>query len=526
MAEILPQNLEEIKEVAENIRAELRADLEKNIRVFGPNSFDGQVLQLSLDRLNSCLDSQKIIDEKDRRPPFVSEIEIIGFQNPQKATILTLLNNLKKLRQTGEIDLPLEELNAVFPGYWELVKNNTEAPKEYVLSALLTTFGACLGNKVRLEIGADFVRPNLYMILLGDSTFLRKSTSLKLGTKGLRVIDSETKKSYRQEKEFFEARLAEKVKGDKPKKPRDNSIIYPNEFTPEKLLEKMEARPDGLFIFQEFASLLSRMDNSYSSGLKEMLTELFDFPAGEPYIRETKSCGDYYVESPAPSLLAASTFEWLQAHLSQGDLFSGFLARFCFVGRKTFSTNVIARPEPFQLKDYWVDVFRRGIEFRGDLKLSEEAKKVYTEWYKEFRSVALNENKILHSFLGRLLVTCDKIAIINHCLSQCVGSREDPAIISKQSYKEAFTWIDFFKRNICQYYKDLTNERNVKELEVIEAIKNHGIAVDQYLGLTREDLLCLVRFKDIKEFDSVIELLEKRSSIRRVKLEGFVFFVV
>lgn len=526
LRESLSQNQREIKEVAENIRIELRADLEKNIRVFGPDSFDGQVLSLSLERLNTCADPKRIIDEKDKRPPFVSEIEIIGFKNPEKATTMILVDDLKKLQKTEEIDLPLEGLNPLFVKYWGLLEDKTEAPREYVLSAFLATVGACLGNKVRLEIGADFVRPNLYLILLGDSTFLRKSTSLKLGTKGLRVIDSETKKQYREEKELYEARLAEKVKGDKPQKPIDRSIIYPNEFTPEKLLEKMEQRPDGLFIFQEFASLLSRMDSSYSAGLKEMLTELFDFPADEPYVRETKSCGDYYVESPAPSLLAASTFEWLQKHLSQGDLFSGFLARFCFVGRKSFSGNVIARPEPFSLGHEWQNIFRILIEFRGDLKLSAEAKAAYSEWYNTFRSVALNENKILHSFLGRLLVTCDKIAIINHCLNNVAGLNENEYVISEKSYKEAFVWIEFFKRNICQYWKDLTNEKNIKELEVLEAIKKNGIAVEKSIGLPQEYLLLLVNFLDFREFSAVMEILEKKNLIGKIVKDGFDFWVL
>ena len=250
------------------------------------------------------------------------------------------------------------EFSTIHPAFFQYINEfvnggKTEAPAEYVAASLLSAMAAAIGNKATVSIGVHGTKPNLYMLLIGDSTLMRKSTSLAIGTKALQEISWRKQADFSAAKKVWENATKEERKF--LQKPVDESNLYPDDFSPESLLEKIEMKPDGLIYASELGSLLARMDSGYGHGLKIMLTNIYDCPPF--YDKTTKTAGNNRIESPAINIIGASTLQWLQKHLSGADLLSGFLGRFCVVYRSNYPDNPVALPQPVKLSPYWRNLF-------------------------------------------------------------------------------------------------------------------------------------------------------------------------
>jgi hypothetical protein len=435
----------------------------------------------------------------------------------------------------ADILLPLDKIHPFFPNYWKQFEGRTETSKEYVLAALQNAFGAALGNKVVLKIDRG-IRPNKYTLLLGDSTFARKNTGMDYGLKALEIISEkkrqvyeEALKQYQKERERWE-NLSRKDKENKPEpiKPIDQSHIYSAELTPEMLLEKMAGKPDGIFVYHEVGSLLARLNSSYMQGFKERLTDFFD-GRSTPYRRETKSGGCITVQDPAPSLLACSTFQWLQKHLTGEDLLSGFLGRFVFVVRRNYSTTPVPLPPYFSLDNSWVELFAKLDALPPlELTLTQEASDFYSDWYKTYWDWAKRQDKFLHSCLGRLMIVCHKDAIINHCLSIALKDEKSPRQqekIEKISYEQSFPWIKFYTLNIASCYQELVQPQDLKELRLLEIIRTKGELKEGYYMIPKSKLTQYSNMK-LKELTEYLDTLEAKKIIRKITSNKYTFLQI
>jgi hypothetical protein len=438
---------------------------------------------------------------------------------------------LEPLIKEKDIELDLDQIHPVFSRYWANWEGKTEAPKEYVLPSFLVAGGATMGNKVVLKIGTG-IRPNMYLLLLGSSTFMKKTTSMDIGIEALSILSEEKKRHYLSEMEHYKEDLEayenlnkkDRKNVDKPQPPIDNSIIYANELSPEQLLRKMEHKPDGLFAYSEFGGFLANLNHSYMAGFKEKLTEFYD-GRPKPYRRETVSGGCITIENPAPSLIACSTPEWLQIHMADTELKTGWLGRFLIVFKKTYPKIDIAIPPYFQLAPSWVELFRKLDKLQLSLTISEEASKLYTDWYGKYKKWAIEQDTLLHPFLGRLLTACPKIAIINHGFEYILSGSSRPEVVQAKAYEQAFPWIKFFTLNIVSSYSQLTQKTNIKEERVREIIRKKGkqegelIIIPQwklcaYANLTKKDLL------------EVLEMLEMKRLVRKLEKGKYVFWAI
>jgi len=422
--------------------------------------------------------------------------------------------DLVSLEKMADVKLDIYSIHPIFKEYLEQFAGNCEAPPEFIASSLLTAIAGTIGNRAILRIGHG-IRPNLFTLLLGPSTFARKSSSMNIGLNPLRALSNKIKSQYIKDKDEYDIELenwlakSRQDRGSRPIKPRDRSIIYPNDLTPEQMLEKMVDRPDGLFCFGEMGKFLARMKSSYGIGLKEVFTELYDFPDGEKYIKETKASGNVCIENPCPSLLGASTFQWLQEHLHDSDLLSGFLARFCFVVKREYPKVLVSLPLYFKATEDWIAIFDylnslQRIEF----ELCVKAREIYDQWYKKFVPEAISEAVLLHSSLGRLTDVCHKIAMINHVIDLARTDIPHPFVIQAISYERAFPWIEFFAENVKGCYQELTQRTNLKELKVLEIIRTRGRVV----GKGKRQLSRSETFKNAhltkKEGEEIIETLK------------------
>jgi len=212
--------------------------------------------------------------------------------------------------------------------YVQYCKGKTDAPLIFHLGVGLGILGAAMENNVQIPSWADQVLfPNLWIVLIAPSGFMRKSAALGMGK---RLLRSAVPKA-----------------------------ILSDDATPEKLARILQDNPAGLLTVSEFTRLLAMLSKEYNAGMMQMLTELYDSPA--TWTMERQSSAKVTIENVSISMLGATTLDWLQGKAEQKHLRGGFLARFLFLPATERGERVKQQPdanfhirEP--LKEWLLDV--------------------------------------------------------------------------------------------------------------------------------------------------------------------------
>lgn len=346
----------------------------------------------------------------------------------------------------ADLDLAIPE-TGFLRNYYDYAGELTDAPEHYHLFVGLGLISAALGNHVYLSgYGNKNIYPNMWLILLAPSSFFRKTTSLGIGRSILSLVD--------------------------------RKLILPSEFTPEALTHMLKESPQGLLFVNEFAGLLAHFERSYMLGTKEFLTDIFDCP---PYYDRKTKTETVLIENPCLSIMAASTIEWLNGRIKEGDMRGGFLNRFIYIPALRKSRVMAFPPEPDNsLCQTLAQQLREIRELRGTADLS-GVRDQYSEWYQRHeKSLYKQRNQeILSGFYARLADYTLKVAIIYEASSS--GSLS----ISAESLQQAIALIEFLKRNIVM----LVNEDLALSPEAAERRKVLSLIPYSPEHITRANLI-------------------------------------
>ncbi|HRR96687.1 MAG TPA: DUF3987 domain-containing protein [Candidatus Ratteibacteria bacterium] len=253
----------------------------------------------------------------------------------------------------------------------------TDAPDIYIEASTLMILSMTIRRNIHIYFGSKKLFTNLWVVLIGRSSLLRKSTCMDLV------------------KQFI-----------------DQDLIIAQEITPEKLVETLSFRGQGIFFWDEIMTVLKSFSREYMASCKPMLTELFDRTTD--YKRETMG---YFrtVKEPFINIMAGTTPEWYQKGLSEADIKSGFIPRFLQVFAfkkdkfiKIPGTGDITKRE--QLKEYLKEIK----DIRYEITLSDEAKDEFGKYSELIEKEILRDGNGLSPFLARLLNYTLKFSILYH----------------------------------------------------------------------------------------------------------------
>ena len=238
----------------------------------------------------------------------------------------------------------------VLRDYEETWSPTSDAPREYHVAAGLAVIAATLENRIYLPFGGDRIYPNLWALLLGPSSFFRKSNSINKARKTLG-----------------------RVRVDSGRSP-----LLPDEFSREALLKYLSERGQGLLTYSEFSGTLATFGRDYMSGTKELLADLYDCP--ETYTRVVGG-QTWQLKDVCLSILAASQTDWFLEKLKHGDVRGGFLARFSFWPAFEKKDFLAVPPPPDSLRMSrlvgGLNDLRRA---SGDVTLLPDVKERYASW--------------------------------------------------------------------------------------------------------------------------------------------------
>jgi hypothetical protein len=329
----------------------------------------------------------------------------------------------------------------------------TDAPPIYHLAVGLSILAAAAGNRVWTEAWGQKIRAHLWIVLIAPSSYFRKTTSMNIGLGLLRQAIP--------------------------------TAVLANDFSREQFLADRQEQPAGVIPIGEFGSLLAVLGRDYMSGMKEQLTELYDSP--DLWERKLKS-GTVKISAPAISMLSASTMDWLQKRINEGDVRGGFLPRVQFftATEKPEWRGLVTRRNEVVEREL-VDVLIRLGKLEQHIAISTDAHAAFDEWLRTHEEERVDP--ALQGFHSRLETGALKLAMI-YQLSADVPNGIVPATLQVESVRYGVALADFLWTNIRTLTEHGfgTKTRHGQDLERIEELIDHNGGIDRRVLLRRSRL--------------------------------------
>lgn len=352
----------------------------------------------------------------------------------------------------------------------------TEAPAIYHLFVAFALLAAACARHVHLPFGAQRLYPNLWLILIAPSSRLKKSTALSLGRRIL---------------------AASKL-----------DVIYPNEFSREAMIEILEQKPDGLFLWNELGGVLRAFESNYMLGTKEMLTELFDCP---PQFKRVLKSKEVIITDPCISIASASTVDWLNRAVKEHDIRGGFLPRFIYIPADKPSKLLPLPPTPDpEAQAAIVQRLEQIAAYRGVFGMSADAEAIHDNWYHANYGEMSQEidSETLAPFYSRLSVYLLKFAMLYEL------SATGDFTISAEAMHSACLLVDQLKANI----KHLVDTDLLQTYE--ETLTRKVLTwINRRPGISRSELLRTARVST-RSLEPILQALLERGEISVIPNPG------
>ncbi len=355
--------------------------------------------------------------------------------------------------------------------YLDYAEPLTDAPVAYHLFVGLSVLAVTVSNRVWLPFGAQRIYPNLYTVLLGPTSFYRKSSAIAIG-RGL--LDN-----------------------------FDEHLILPDEFSRERLYEKLASKPQGLLIWSEFGGALENFNREYMLGTKEFFSDLFD--CRPKYRRELRGNQVYEITNPCISILSASTPSWLQSRIREADILGGFFPRFLYVSPGLKTKWLAIPPPPDKSREARLLMGLRKLkDLTGEVDLGQTCA-AYESWVRNTEGDILKhgDSDFLAGFYARLSIYALKLAILYHV------AEERNLVLSSGAMSKALLLSDYLKTGLAHLFTgDLAFTR-----EGQDKARAMGL-IERIPGIDHSDLLRRFRHGARRLKEAVATLIQEER-IRR-----------
>jgi hypothetical protein len=212
----------------------------------------------------------------------------------------------------------VESEDTVIERYIEWAKSLGDAAPQYHQAGAFTALSSLLAGAVQLPTSFGVIKPNLWFMILADTTLTRKSTAMDIAMDLVLEIDQD--------------------------------VIMATDGSIEGLLTSLSTRPGrpSVFLRDEFSGLLEMITKKdYYAGMPELLTKLYDGKMQKRILRKEQ----IDVRDPCLILFAGGIKNKITGLLSFEHVSSGFMPRFIFITAE----SDIARVRPLGPPTDWTD---------------------------------------------------------------------------------------------------------------------------------------------------------------------------
>lgn len=293
--------------------------------------------------------------------------------------------------------------------YLSAALDSTDGPQIYHIWGGYMTVASYMAKRVWVQRGFEKIYPNLYCVLIGESTVFRKTTALRFSRRIIQYLAPQ--------------------------------LVMADDFSYEGLFNSLCETGAGTLYFEEFENLMSKVSRESMSQLKGFLTSAYDVPPSlkKSLVRDRKKkdveadlqgkkTEETKVQEPYLCIFSATTLEWMTKRLTEDDFRSGFMARWIFIPASWDDVRP-EMPHPPALPLERLQAIQESIKLMGNLhgELVIADQPDYDEYYYEFSSLYTPReegspvDKVLGPYFDRLKTVALKLSMIHHII-KCDGT--------------------------------------------------------------------------------------------------------
>ncbi len=329
------------------------------------------------------------------------------------------------------------ELNDFYQSYLSIFEETTDAPIEFIFTTLLSALGATISSTRWICWGNKKIYPNIWSMLVGGSTNLRKSTSLNIAL-------------------HFNQLIANKNE--------NRNFILPNDGSFAALLPILEQEKHGIIKHSEVATLLENMSKGYNCNMKSLFTDFFDVPYSHKVSLKKEEIS---IKMPIFSMGTATTLTWLKQNITAGDRESGFLARFlyCYREKKEKSLPIPALPDQERINEMEKVMGKLNNLAEEEIKLDNSFKDIYVQFYNQIDKVLCDPfiDEGSKSLIGRLQTDY----FLKLTILECVLTGKNTATINEAN-RVIYLINFYFQQATIIMNKILKTEKAKNEEKLLE----------------------------------------------------------
>lgn len=382
--------------------------------------------------------------------------------------------------------------------YIEWAKSLGDASWQYHQAGAFIVLSSLLASNVRIPTSFGTVLPNLWFMILADTTLTRKSTSMDIAMDLLSDID-------------------------------DNAVLA-TDGSIEGLFGALANRPSrsSIFLRDEFSGLLEVMTKKdYMAGMGESLTKLYDGKYQKRILkRETIE-----VKDPVLILFAGGIKSRIFELLTMDQVISGFLPRFIFITAEADVTKLKPVGPPTikstgkrnellqvmqglwdqynQVQTITVNNVTTVTQRRWEAKLTDDAWFLYNNYETTMVNYALNSPKrdIIMPAFDRLAKSGLKVA----CLLAAVRCLDkDEITITELDILHAFYYVEQWRDHLLVVLENIGKSAYEKLGDIVLQ------RIAQEPGVPRGTIMREFRLNS-KTTDELLRTLDERYLVTRVK---------
>ena len=383
--------------------------------------------------------------------------------------------------------------------YIEWAKSLGDAAPQYHQAGAFTALSALLAGSVELPTSFGNIKPNLWFMILADTTLTRKSTAMDIAMDLVTEIDED--------------------------------VVMATDGSLEGMMTSLSTRAGrpSVFLRDEFSGLLEMITKKdYYAGMPETLTKLYDGKMQKRVLRKES----IEVKDPCLLVFAGGIKNKITGLLSFEHVSSGFMPRFIFITAESDITRVKPLGPPTDwtdetrvaIKDELTDLYTyynrttpmtiKGTSLTFDARIKFQAKLTAEAWarYNLLETqmldagVNMDRSEIMTPVYDRLSKSILKAAVLLACSRQ----KNDPVVVEESDIIRAAVYGESWR----MYVREVMD--NVGKGQTERLYDNIIKAIQRKPGLTRSNIMQSYHLS-ARETTAVFETLEQRGLLTREK---------
>lgn len=245
--------------------------------------------------------------------------------------------------------------------------------------------------------------------------------------------------------------------------------------SPEGLLRALSEEPHAIFVSDEAAVILSKVD--YMASMPQILCSLLDYP--EQFDKTLAKGTSFSIQGPALTSIMGCAPDWFRnmpRHATGGGLMSRYIV--VYESKKTkvipFPEHIMPEEDAHKLRSKVIRDLRSKIEHVPErITLTDEAKELYDPWYRRNEEECSAADGRMAPWLARRPIHVRKVAGI-------LAIMDGDEVVTPERFELALAHVRLIEPGMLRCYQKAGLEQPSRLVQTVQSIiSKHGGRIDR-----------------------------------------------